>query len=83
MVWSDPVRGGPVDEYNLYRVDLPGAAYPECEAFLGTSTSTVLQTLPDNHAFLVVGRNAVGDGSFGRSSAGHERAAPTEPDVCP
>jgi len=86
LLWADPVRGGPVGEYNLYRVGLVGpggAALPECEAYLGTATSATLSTLPDNHGFLVVGRNAVGDGSFGRGSEGHERPSPTVPEVCP
>jgi hypothetical protein len=76
LAWSDPVRGGPVIEYNLYRTDLlagAGPAFPLCEAALGTGTSAFLTTLPDNHGFLVVARNGVADGSFGSDSEGRER----------
>ena len=84
--WSAPFRGGVVEEYMLYRVSLAGlagGAAPECEAALGTDTSAVVATLPDNHGFLVVARNAVGDGSFGRDSHGHDRSSPALADVCP
>ena len=33
--------------------------------------------------FLVVARNAVGDGSFGTDGAGHERPSPAPGSVCP
>jgi hypothetical protein len=83
--WSDPVRGGAATEFVLYRMALPatGATLPECETNLGNGTSAVLGSLPDNHGFLVVGRNGVGDGSFGRGHRGAERPSPAEQDVCP
>jgi hypothetical protein len=86
LTWSAPARGGSVDEYNLYRVDLEGmagATAPECEAALDRGGTTVLAELPDDHGLLVVARNAVGDGSFGESSARAERATPLPDDVCP
>ena len=56
---------------------------PECETVLGAGTSTVLPTLSDDHAFIVVGRNAAGDGAFGRNGLGHDRPSPLEGNVCP
>ena len=61
----------------------PGAARPVCEAPLGGGTSAVLPTLTDNHGFVVVGRNSVGEGSFGEESEPHERPSPESGDVCP
>jgi hypothetical protein len=86
LSWSDPVRGGPVGQYELYRTDLmgfPGVARPECEASLGFGTSATLDTLPDNHGFIVVAANSVGDGSFGSNSRGFERPSPLPGAVCP
>jgi len=86
LSWSRPVRGGQVEEYELYRVNLGGFAgtvQPECEAVLGTDTTAILATLSDDHGFLVVGRNAMGDGSFGRNSLGHDRPSPLEANICP
>lgn len=86
LTWSAPVRGGAAERYNLYRAPLPGprpGSPPECEAPLGSGTSAVLASLPDGMAFLVVGRNGVGDGSFGHDSAGHERPAPLPGTACP
>jgi hypothetical protein len=84
LTWSDPVRGGPVETYNLYRIPLNGsAATPECEAALGGATTAFLSSLPDNHGFLVVANNSVGDGSFGLDDNGAERPAPLPADVCP
>ena len=84
LTWSDPVRGGPVETFNLYRFPLNGgAATPECEAALGGATTAFLPSLPDNHAFLVVAGNSVGDGSFGLNDNGAERPAPLPADVCP
>jgi len=86
LTWSAPPRGGSVDEYNLYRIDLAGmsgATLPQCAAVLGSGGSAVLSTLPDDHGLLVVARNAVGDGSFGESSRHSERPAPLSGNVCP
>lgn len=86
LAWSAPIRGGEVDEYVLYGVSLAGlagGATPECEAALGTGTSALVATIPDDHGFLVVARNAAGDGSFGRDSHGHDRSSPALTDVCP
>jgi hypothetical protein len=84
--WSAPVRGGPAGTYNLYRTDLSraaGQAAPECEAPLGDGTSAILADLPDNHGFLVVGRNTAGDGSFGHDSRDRERPSPAPGNSCP
>jgi uncharacterized protein (DUF362 family) len=86
LTWSDPVRGGYADEFILYRTDLlsgSGHAQPECEAYLGTGNSTILPSLTDNHGFIVVGRNPVGDGSFGHDSLGNERPSPAVGSDCP
>jgi len=82
LSWSSPFRGGPVDEYELYRTDLAGLV-PECESTLGSGTSATLPTLPGGYGFLVVGRNASGDGSPGRDSRGHDRPIAQDPGVCP
>jgi len=82
LSWSSPFRGGPVDEYELYRTNLAGSV-PECETTLGSGTSAILATLPGGHGFLVVGRNASGDGSPGRNSQGHDRPIAQDTSVCP
>jgi hypothetical protein len=76
LAWSDPVRGGPFEEFLLYRTDLIGSPYradPVCETYLGTGNSNSLASLPDNHGFLVVASNSVSHGSFGHDSRGNER----------
>jgi hypothetical protein len=86
LTWSAPLRGGSVNGYNLYRVDLAemtAATLPQCEAMLGSVGSAVLASLPDNHGLLVVAQNAVGDGSFGESSAYAERPTPLAGNLCP
>ena len=86
LAWSAPVRGGPVVAYNLYGNDLAGlgaGATPECEAPLGSGTSAFLTALTGNRGFIVVGRNAAGDGSFGADSRARERASPAPGDQCP
>lgn len=86
LAWSAPVRGGPAVTYNLYRTDLtraPKRAAPVCEAPLGGGTSAFLPDLPAGHGFLVVARNAAGDGSFGTDSAGRERPSPAAGSGCP
>jgi hypothetical protein len=82
LAWSDPVRGGAVDEFVLYGIDLAGGL-PECETNLGAGLSSFVSSLPDNHAFVVVGRNGAGDGSFGKDSRGIERASAVDRGVCP
>ena len=84
--WSSPVHGGPVDLYELYRTDLTlgtGRADPECEAELGPGTSAVVAGLTSQCGFLVVGRNAAGDGSFGADASGAERPSPAPTAICP
>jgi hypothetical protein len=82
LAWSDPVRGGSADEFVLYGIDLAGGP-PECETTLGAGLSAFVASLPDNHAFVVVGRNGAGDGSFGSDSRGIERASAIDTGVCP
>ena len=82
LAWSDPVRGGSADEFVLYGIDLAGGP-PECETTLGAGLSSFVSSLPDNHAFVVVGRNGAGDGSFGSDSLGIERASAIDTGVCP
>ncbi|MBP7147545.1 MAG: DUF362 domain-containing protein [Acidobacteria bacterium] len=86
LAWSAPVRGGAASEYQLYRTDLARAqklAAPECEAPLGDGTTAFLPDLPANHGFLVVARNAAGDGSLGSDGAGRERPSPAAGSACP
>ena len=86
LSWSRPFRGGPAQQYVLYKTSLagsPGVLDPECETVMSIGTSTVLSDLPDNYGFLVVARNAAGDGAFGRNHLGHDRPSPAEADVCP
>lgn len=86
LTWSPPIRGGAADEYELYSAPLPGprpGVPPHCEAALGSGTSAFLTSLPGGMAFLVVGRNAAGDGSFGHNSAGYERPGPAVGSLCP
>jgi hypothetical protein len=84
--WSAPLRGGSVQTYNLYRTSLLGPrdrARPECETALGDATTAFLPSLSDNCGFLVVARNAAGDGSFGGDSRGRERPSPAVTGICP
>ena len=86
LTWSAPIRGGAVGRYDLYSAPLPGprpGVPPHCEAALGSGTSAFLPSLPDGMAFIVAGRNAAGDGSFGHDSAGHERPGPLVGTFCP
>jgi hypothetical protein len=85
LSWDVPVTGGAPDGYKLYRTGLGGGGSfaPTCEADLGTGTSAVLSSLVDNHGFVVVARNGLGDGSFGQDSAGTERPKAAGADVCP
>lgn len=84
LSWSDPIRGGAATEFVLYRMPIPlSGALPACESGLGNGTSAYVSDLPVNHVFLVVGRNAVGDGSFGSGSNGAERPSPPQLEICP
>ncbi len=82
--WSAPADGAPADRYLLYSYPLgalPGS--PACEADLGVGTSIVLPFLPAGRAFVVVGRNVVGEGSYGRTSGGAERPRASGAGLCP
>jgi len=70
------------DEFLLYRFDLGTMGSPVCQAHLGNG-NTAYVSLPDDSAFIVVGRNAAGDGSFGRNSDGAERPSPSTSGICP
>lgn len=79
--WSTPKSGGAPERYKLYRTALGVPVTPVCEADLGTGTSAVLASLTDDRGFLVVARNAAGEGSYGTDSTGKERTPATSP--CP
>lgn len=81
LTWSTPRYGASPASYRLYRTNLGGTLAPACEANLGTGTSVRLATLTNNRGFLVVARNAFGDGSFGQDSRGAERPHAATP--CP
>jgi hypothetical protein len=85
LSWSAPIDGGAATEYRVYGAPLAGAAAaaPVCEADLGSSVSAQLAFLPDNHGFLVVARNSLGEGSYGRGGDGEERAPAQGAEVCP
>jgi hypothetical protein len=86
LAWSAPARGGPVEEYELYRVPLDGLAtgsLPECDTLLGTGTSALVANLPDGHGFLMAGWNPAGNSSLGRDGRGHDRPAAENGGVCP
>jgi hypothetical protein len=86
LVWSSPLRGDAVEDYVLYRVPIAGlaaGALAECEAGIGSGTIAVVPRLPDDHAFVVVARNAAGEGSLGRDGQGRDRAAPAAAGSCP
>ncbi len=75
LAWAAPASGGPVDGYRLYAQPVTDYAQtPTCEGDLGAGTSATLATLADDSAFLVVAYNAAGEGSYGASSGGAERA---------
>lgn len=83
LSWSPPVGGGVPATYRLYRTALGAPASPECEADLGAGTSAVLASLTGDRGFLVVARNAAGEGSYGEDSAGAPRPAATGGSICP
>ncbi len=79
--WSAPTTGGAAASYRLYRTVLGGPASSECEADLGAGTSIVLPDLTEDRGFLVVARNAAGEGTYGSDSSGAPRAPASVP--CP
>ncbi|RMF75591.1 MAG: hypothetical protein D6738_03460 [Acidobacteria bacterium] len=81
LEWSAPPDGGPPTGYRLYRTVLGTPVDPACEADLGSGTSAVLASLPDDRGLLVVARNDAGEGPYGHASAGTERAPSKAP--CP
>ena len=81
LEWSAPPSGGSPTGYRLYRTLLGAPVDPACEADLGSGTSAVLATLPDDRGLLVVARNDAGEGSYGSQSDGTGRAASASP--CP
>jgi hypothetical protein len=81
LAWSAPESGGTPERYKLYRTALGVPASPECEADLGAGTSAVLSTLTDRRGFLVVARNAAGEGPYGSESDGTQRSPAGTP--CP
>ena len=67
----------------LYRTALGSPVSATCEADLGLGTNTVLAGLSAQQGFLVVARNAAGEGSYGRSSGGVERPPADPGKSCP
>nr|MCU0230843.1 trypsin-like peptidase domain-containing protein [Acidobacteriota bacterium] len=81
--WSAPPNGGATSAYRLYRTPLGVPVAATCEADLGPGTSTVLAGLSAQQGFLVVARNAAGEGSYGRGSGGAERPPADPGKSCP
>lgn len=83
LSWGAPASGGPVTDYVLYSVPL-GAPPIEsaCEGPLGSGTTATVDSLPDDRGFLVVARNASGEGSYGSGSDGMQRPTAVA-DPCP
>ncbi|HEX6852126.1 MAG TPA: trypsin-like peptidase domain-containing protein [Candidatus Polarisedimenticolaceae bacterium] len=79
--WAAPASGGSPASYGLYRTTLGAPVSAQCEADLGNATTALLATLTDDRGFLVVARNAAGEGSYGSDSAGVERSPASAP--CP
>jgi lysyl endopeptidase len=74
LTWGAPESGGPVTDYVLYSVPIAApTSAPVCEASLGSGTQAILDALPEARAFLVVARNASGEGSYGSRSDGTPR----------
>ena len=63
--WAAPVAGGSPASYRLYRTVLGTPVAAECEGDLGSSTTALLGALTDDRGFLVVARNAMGEGPYG------------------
>lgn len=81
LEWGAPKSGGSAERYKLYRTALGAPVAPECEADLGSGTSATVSTLTSDRGFLVVARNAAGEGSYGTDSSGKERSKASSP--CP
>jgi hypothetical protein len=83
LSWAAPDSGGTVTDYVLYAVPIaaPWIA-PECGGLLGSATTTTVAFLPDDSGFLVVARNASGEGSYGSDSTGDPRE-PAASAACP
>ena len=81
--WSAPPTGDAPSSYRLYRTPLGTPVSATCETDLGSGTNTVLAALSEQQGFLVVARNAVGEGSYGRSSGGVERPPAGPGEACP
>ncbi|MCU0230412.1 MAG: trypsin-like peptidase domain-containing protein [Acidobacteria bacterium] len=85
LAWSAPPFGGAAAAYVLYRHALVFGSLgaPSCEADLGSATSALLPSLSAGQGFLVVARNAAGEGAYGASSAGAERPHAAGGAACP
>ncbi|UCF66551.1 MAG: trypsin-like peptidase domain-containing protein [Acidobacteriota bacterium] len=83
LAWSVPVTGGSADRYSLYRTDLSAPLDPVCETGLGSGTSAVVATLPDDHGLLIAAHNAAGQGPLGKGSDGTARRDPQGTNACP
>jgi len=72
-----------VERYLLYGRPLSNSKRISlgCVGDLATGTTALRATLPDNYGFLVVARNALGEGSYGVTSLGIERTAAIP--ICP
>jgi len=82
--WSAPASGGAAMSYALYRTPLGApVSGPQCEANLGHAAPATLSSLATGSAFIVVGRNSLGEGSYGRDSADQERTPAQGASVCP
>jgi hypothetical protein len=76
LSWGAPATGGPVTDYVLYSVPIGVPSIePACEGPLGSGTTATIDSLPNQHGFLVVARNASGEGSYGSDSDGIPRRA--------
>ena len=82
--WSAPGTGASPERYLLYAYPIgERPALASCVADLGTGTSIILEGIPDDREFVVVARNIVGEGSYGRDSSGAERPKASGVNICP
>lgn len=83
LSWGAPASGGPVTDYALYSVPIGAPpSEPACERVLEGATTALIDSLPDSSGFLVVARNASGEGPYGSDSAGTPRQ-PATATPCP
>ncbi|MHC4428028.1 MAG: trypsin-like serine peptidase [Planctomycetota bacterium] len=83
LSWGAPETGGPVVDYVLYSVPIGApSGEPVCETALGSGNQAITGSLPDSSAFVVVARNASGEGSYGSQSNGMPRT-PASANACP